>query len=339
MRVSILTLGCKVNQYESECIAEALSEKGFTVVPFEEEAEVCIINTCTVTGESDRKSCQMIRRAANRIPKPFVAVLGCMSQTQPDRAGRIPGVDYVCGTRNKLSCVDRICRFAETGEFPGTPEIRVPCADELPFEQMRSNHSERTRAYLKIEDGCANRCSYCSIRLARGGVVSRDPEDVLAEMRRLADAGYRELVFTGIEIASYGIDFRDGRQGFRLIDLLERADGQCEGIRIRLGSLEPAYLKPEVIARLSALAHLAPHFHLSLQSASDEVLRRMRRKYRTDQVRDILVRIREAVPGAQFTADLMTGFPGETEEMFSETLSFVREARFLHVHVFPYSRR
>ncbi|MBO4797795.1 MAG: radical SAM protein, partial [Candidatus Methanomethylophilaceae archaeon] len=170
-------------------------------------------------------------------------------------------------------------------------------------------------------------------------LYAEKPEDVLAEMRRLADAGYRELVFTGIEIASYGIDFRDGRQGFRLIDLLERADGQGEGIRIRLGSLEPAYLKPEVIARLAALAHLAPHFHLSLQSASDEVLRRMRRKYRTNQVRDILVRIREAVPGAQFTADLMTGFPGETEEMFSETLSFVREARFLHVHVFPYSRR
>ena len=338
-RASIYTLGCKVNQYESEAIAEALVKKGFVIVPFEEEAEVAVINTCTVTAESDRKGCQMIRRAAGRENHPFVIVTGCLAQSQAERVAAIPGVSYICGSRNKLSCADAAARYLETGVFPEQPEVCVFDTDSRCFEEMHITRSERTRAYIKIEDGCENRCTYCAIPGARGKVVSREPEAVLAEMRVLAENGYREIVLTGIETASYGADFTGERKGYRLVDLLEEADKIPFVERIRLGSLEPTYMKPETVSRLAALKHLAPHFHLSLQSGADHVLHLMKRKYNMRQLRSILADIREKIPDVMFTTDVMTGFPQETEEDFNETLAFAREARFLHIHVFPYSRR
>lgn len=349
-RAAIFTLGCKVNQYESEAIAEALTERGFLMVPFEEAAEVYIINTCTVTAESDRKACQMIRRAAKHTEteggkKPFIAVTGCMAQSQPERAAAIMGVSYVCGSRNKLSCVEKAVEYLErqeTGELTQA-EVAVFPLDSRNVEAMcvKKSGSERTRAYIKIEDGCENRCTYCAIPASRGMVSSRRPEDILAEMRGLAASGYREIVLTGIEIASYGVDFKGDAalDGYRLIDLLEEAD-RVEGVeRIRLGSLEPTYMKPQTVTRMAALSHLAHHFHLSLQSGADHVLHLMKRKYSMRQIREILPDIREKMPDVMFTTDIMTGFPQETEEDFAETAAFAREAGFLHIHVFPYSRR
>ncbi|MCQ2431809.1 MAG: tRNA (N(6)-L-threonylcarbamoyladenosine(37)-C(2))-methylthiotransferase MtaB [Clostridia bacterium] len=345
-RAAIYTLGCKVNQYESEAIAEALTAKGFDIVPFDEDAEVYIINTCTVTAESDRKACQIIRRAAKKRPdghRPAVLVTGCMAQSQPERAGAIAGVTYVCGTRNKLSCVEKAVESVSLAALPETAEIRVPEVDCCGFEEMTINRSEsdRARAYIKIEDGCENRCTYCAIPGSRGLVSSRRPDEVIREMERLADAGYREIVLTGIEIASYGADFKGDPllNGYRLIDLLEAADTVPGVERIRLGSLEPTYMKPATVSRMAALRHLAPHFHLSLQSGADHVLHLMKRKYSMRHVRTILADIREKIPDVMFTTDIMTGFPQETAEDFAETMAFAKEAKLLHIHVFPYSRR
>ena len=348
-KAAIMTLGCKVNQYESEAIAEALERQGFMIVPFDRDADVYIINSCTVTAESDRKACQMIRRAVSRgrekANKPAVLVTGCMAQTQPERAAAIEGVTYVCGSRNKLSCVD-----AAVAHIKGQ-HISVPCCvpplEECGMEPMSLRHTglERTRAYIKIEDGCENRCTYCAIPNARGQVVSKQPDAVLQEIRDLIGNGYREIVLTGIETASYGVDWKRSKNtelaDYRLIDLLEAVDktfGQ-EHIRIRLGSLEPTYMKPETVARMADLKLLAHHFHLSLQSGADAVLRGMKRKYNMTQVRAIMADIREKMPDVQFTTDIMTGFPGETAEDFAETMAFACEARLLHIHVFPYSRR
>lgn len=348
-KAAIMTLGCKVNQYESEAIAEALEQQGFTIVPFDSDADVYIVNTCTVTAESDRKACQMIRRAAShgtdRDRKPAIFVTGCMAQTQPERAADIDGVTYVCGSRNKLSCVDAALAYVQNKDVQTT--VNVPDLDSMDMEPMSLQHTglERTRAYIKIEDGCENRCTYCAIPNARGTVVSKRPEAVLAEIRDLVENGYREIVLTGIETASYGVDWKRSAdpllQNYRLIDLLEDVDrtfGDAQ-IRIRLGSLEPTYMKPETVTRMAALTLLAHHFHLSLQSGSDTVLQRMKRKYNTKQVRAILADIREKMRDVQFTTDIMTGFPQETEEEFAQTVAFADEARFLHVHVFPYSKR
>lgn len=340
---ALCTLGCKVNQYESEAITEALEQKGFRIVPFHAKynPDVVIINTCTVTAESDRKGCQMIRRAQKM--GAGVIVTGCMAQTQPERAAEIPGVYYVCGSRNKLSCVDAAVQYMAEAPWSGAANVDVYPVDALGMERMTLKRSgmERTRAYIKIEDGCENRCTYCAIPGARGAVVSKPPADVIREVGNLIANGYREIVLTGIEIASYGRDFDGALADYRLIDLLEAVEVAYpdESVRYRLGSLEPTYMKPTVVRRMAALSHLAPHFHLSLQSGADHVLAGMRRKYNMAMVRTILADIREHIPEVMFTTDIMTGFPGETEDDFAETLAFAKEARLLHIHVFPYSRR
>ncbi len=346
-RAAICTLGCKVNQYESEAIAEGLRAAGFTIVPFDARAEVYIINTCTVTAESDRKACQMIRRAVNRRTpnedRPFVLVTGCMAQTQAERIQKIEGVSYICGSRNKLSCVERACAYVQTMLHPVQTETAVFATGTQGLEAMciHRSESDRTRAYVKIEDGCENRCTYCAIPASRGHVVSKRPQDVLYELSLLAQNGYQEVVLTGIEIASYGADFKGDAEldGYHLVDLLEAADKTAGITRIRLGSMEPTYMKPETVSRMAALQHLTHHFHLSLQSGADHVLHGMKRKYNMRQVREILADIRAKMPDVMFTTDIMTGFPGETEEDFAQTCAFVEEARLLHVHVFPYSRR
>lgn len=349
-KAAIMTLGCKVNQYESEAIAEALEKQNFQMVPFDDDADVYIVNTCTVTAESDRKACQMIRRAVsrgkNRDVPPAILVTGCMAQTQPERAADIEGVIYVCGSRNKLSCVDAAVAYVKQ-HAQDSAKIHVPELDTLPMEPMSLQHTglERTRAYIKIEDGCENRCTYCAIPNARGSVVSKRPDAVLTEIRDLVKNGYREIVLTGIETASYGVDWKRSAdpelQSYRLIDLLEDVDRTFaeEPIRIRLGSLEPTYMKPETVTRMAALKLLTHHFHLSIQSGSNTVLQRMKRKYNMAQVREILADIRKKMQDVQFTTDIMTGFPQETEAEFEETMEFAREARLLHIHVFPYSKR
>lgn len=335
--VGLYTLGCKVSQYETEAIAEAFAKAGYSVLPYESVCDVYVINTCTVTAESDRKSRQIIRRAKKTNPDAVVCVTGCYAQTSPDEVAEIAGVDIVTGTADKLSLVARAtARLAARGAGEEPVEVAVGCLDGAAFESMTVTHAPRTRIYVKIEDGCECRCTYCAIPGARGNVRSKPREDVIREVEALAASGTREVVLTGIETASYGADFGDG---YRLIDLVEELDRRGSITRIRFGSLTPELMTQNFVDRISALSAPVPHFHLSMQSGSDGVLRRMKRRYNRTQALEALARTRAAMPRVQFTTDLMVGFPGETEEEFEETLDFVRRARFLAAHVFAYSRR
>lgn len=333
--VGIYTLGCKVNQYESEAIGELLEKKGFTVCSADEPCDVYLINTCTVTAESDRKARQFIRRAHSHNPDAYLVVTGCLAQTDPQSIAAIDGVDFVCGNRQKLAVVDEIVRLYESGKKNPFPTVCSPSLDGAVFEPMAIRHFGRTRAYIKIEDGCENRCTYCIIPSARGAVRSKPMQDVLNEVRELTENGCREIVLTGIETASWGRDM----EGADLAELLEAVD-RIDGIgRVRLGSLDPSLMRPAFVERIATLASLAPHFHLSMQSGSDRVLARMKRKYNRTQALAAIRRLRAAIPGVQFTTDMIVGFPGETEEDFADTLDFARRARFLMIHVFPYSKR
>ena len=332
--IALYTLGCKVAQYETQAIAECAERRGFTVRPFEEVCDAYVINTCTVTAESDRKSRQMIRRAVGRNPQAIVAVVGCYSQTSPAQVSAIDGVDIVLGTPDKLTVIDRILDRLHTPQ----PTVDVSVTDVLsaPFEPMTITRAPRTRAYIKIEDGCECRCTYCEIPNARGAVRSKAREDVLAEVKTLVAGGTREIVLTGIETASYGAEWGDG---YRLIDLLEAIATLALPVRIRLGSLSPEVMTEDFARRIGRLDCVVPHFHLSMQSGSDAVLRRMRRRYSRAMALAALARAREAMPRVQFTTDLMVGFPGESDADFVDTCSLVREGGFLDAHVFAYSRR
>lgn len=334
--VGLYTLGCKVSQYETEAIAEAFEKKGFHVVPFEDTADVYVINTCTVTAESDRKCRQVIRRAIHQNPDAVTMVVGCYAQTSSDEILKISGVSYVSGTDGKLRLPDKALLLLQSkGEGTRPPLCETASLEDAVFEPMCITRAPRTRAYVKIEDGCECRCTYCAIPGARGSVRSKKPEDVLKEIEGLVRGGTREVVLTGIETASYGGDL----DGFHLIDLLEMLDQRSSVERIRLGSLTPEMMGKETVARLSRLKKLVPHFHLSVQSGSDVVLRGMKRRYNAKMAADALARLRAAIPGVQFTTDIMVGFPGETEEAFRETYAFCENARFLDMHVFAYSKR
>ncbi len=331
----IYTLGCKVNQYESEAVAEALVKEGFSILSPTESCDLYIINTCTVTAESDRKARQFIRRAIRRNPDAFVLVMGCLSQTRPETVAKIEGVDYVCGNADKLSVVREACRLRACGRKNSTPVIACPPPDSMGFECMQISHFHRTRAYVKIEDGCENRCTYCIIPSARGAVRSKPPAEVIAEVTALAAGGCREVVLTGIETASYGKDL----EGCELAELLEAVD-RIDGIeRVRLGSLDPSLIKEPFAVRIAALKKLTPHFHLSMQSGSDKILARMKRKYNTKMALEAMERLRQRIPEVQFTTDMIVGFPGEGAAEFEETLRFAKKAGFLMIHVFPYSKR
>ena len=331
--VGIYTLGCKVNQYESEAIAEGLISRGFSVVPFSQVCNAYIINTCTVTAESDRKARQLIRRAIKNNPAAYILVTGCMAEVFSDKLSKIEGIDYICGNGRKLQVLDAIEELFAQGHKNTAPKIEISPLDT--FEEMQITKFDRTRAYIKIEDGCENRCTYCIIPEARGKVRSKAPTDVLAEVRALTDGGCREVVLTGIETASYGRDF----EGYRLADLLEDVDA-IPGIgRVRLGSLDPSLMKPDFVNRIAKLKSLTPHFHLSMQSGSDKILALMKRKYNRKMALEGIERLRAAMPGVQFTTDIIVGFPGETEEDFALTVDFAKQAKFLMIHVFPYSER
>lgn len=331
----IYTLGCKVNQYESEAIAEALEREGVTILPPTKVCDAYIINTCTVTAESDRKARQFIRRAISKNPNAFIVVTGCLAQTSPDQVAAIEGVDAVIGNSNKLEAARLISDFFKSGEASDAPIILVDNIADAGFEQMAITKFDRTRAYVKIEDGCENRCTYCIIPNARGKVRSKPAAELMREVETLVRGGCREIVLTGIETASYGKDLG----GVDLGDILCRVD-RIDGIgRIRLGSLDPSLIKPRFVERIASLSCLAPHFHLSLQSGSDRVLALMKRKYNSRMAMEAIELLRANIPNVKFTTDVIVGFPGETEEDFLSTCDFVRKAEFLTVHIFPYSKR
>ena len=331
----IWTLGCKVNQYESQAIAEELERVGFLVAPHTEICDLYVINTCTVTAESDRKARQFIRRAIAKNEQARIIVTGCLAQTSAHTLAAMEGVHAVVGNGRKMDVVAEALRLFDPDQKKDAVTLSVPPLENAPFEPMRITRFDRTRAYVKIEDGCENRCTYCIIPHARGSVRSKAPEDVIAEVTALAKNGCREVVLTGIETASYGKDLPD----MDLATLLERID-RIEGIgRVRLGSLDPSLIRPAFAERIGRLSSLAPHFHLSLQSGSDRILAKMKRKYNREMALSAIRRLREAIPSVEFTTDVIVGFPGETEEDFEDTVRFVKEARFLTVHIFPYSKR
>lgn len=340
--VAILTQGCKVNQYESEAIAEAFMARGFEVCPPQTICDVYVVNTCTVTSESDRKARQAIRRLLSGNSEAYVIVTGCSAQSHAKDIAAIPGVDCVIGNRNKMQVVDAACRLLQETGKPAQPWLLVPSLEGSHFEPMTITRFDRTRAYVKIQDGCDSRCTYCAIPDARGPVRSKPLEDVLREVAHLTEQGCREVVLTGIETGSWGRDLPAEVSTGRHPDLITllRAVNQLPHLgRIRLGSMDPAVMHPAFVASLAALHCVAPHLHLSVQSGCSATLARMRRRNNAEQAMAAMDNLRAAIPGIQFTADMIVGFPGETEQEFEESAEFARRANFLHIHVFPYSRR
>ncbi len=336
LTVGLATLGCKVNQYESEAIAEALEEKGFVIRPQNQICDAYIINTCTVTAESDRKARQMIRRMRSKNENAYILVTGCFSQVSPEDVARIEGVDYICGSSNKISVVNELCRLVEIGKKNEQPLICVPDLNKADFEEMSIRRFDRTRAYVKIEDGCESKCAYCTIPASRGPIRSKPFEEVLREVKELTENGCREIVLTGIETGSYGRDLPAHESFASLLSAIDKIEGIG---RVRTGSLDPTVIKPAFAEAIKDLKSLAPHFHLSLQSGSSKTLAAMKRKYNAEQAMQSMDRLRAVMPEVQFTTDVIVGFPGETDEDFRETCEFVKEARFLMIHVFPYSKR
>ena len=300
--------------------------------PFEEKNDVYIINTCTVTDEADRKSRQFIRRAIRKNPDATVIVMGCYSQRAPEKIAQISGVSAVIGTGGKMRAVE-IAEGIRSGLYP-TPYIAESELTE--FEPMCVKRAPRTRAYVKIEDGCDSKCAYCAIRLARGPVRSKPKDEIISEVSALFKSGVPEVVLTGIETAAYGKDFGTG---YTLADLLTELDG-CDGVgKIRLGSLAPELVGSDFAERVSTLKSLVPHFHISVQSGSDKVLRLMRRRYTTATALENIKRLKSLIPDAQFTADIMVGFPGEDEEDFKQSAEFIASAELLDAHIFTFSAR
>lgn len=330
---SILTLGCRVNQYESDCICEALRAAGMRRVDFGESCDVTVVNTCTVTAESDRKSRQMIRRAV--ASARHVIVTGCYAETAREKLRDIYGVSYVTGNSKKSDIAGVALRLADDIDVP-SPELDINSA---PFDTVEMSVPQRTRSYIKIEDGCDSHCSYCIIPKARGRVRSKPIESVEREAAALYEAGCREVILTGIETAAYGRDMGPSPYyGYALTEAIRRVSAVGYS-RIGLGSLDPNVLNEGFVEAISAMPALLPHFHLSIQSGSSSVLARMRRKYNADQLRAGIARLRRAIPNVTLSADVIVGFPGESEEEFEETLRFADETKFLHLHIFPYSPR
>lgn len=331
-RVAFYTLGCKVNQYETGAMSESFENAGYQVVDFDTPAEVYVINTCTVTGMSDRKSRNVIRKAKKCNPDSFVIVVGCYAQTSPEEVESIQGVNMVVGTKDK----GKIIEFLEDmrsgiGKVNYVDDIK----DFKKFEKLDvTSYKDRTRAILKIQDGCNNYCSYCIIPYARGPIRSREREDVINEVKGLAQNGFKEIVLTGIHLASYGRDI-----GSSLLEII-RDIHDFDGIeRIRLGSIEPTTVNMEFVEAVKELNKLCPHFHISLQSGCDETLKRMNRKYTTGEYKNVVKLLRDNIPDVSITTDIMVGFPGETDAEFNETLVFLEEISLAKMHVFKYSPR
>ena len=333
MTVAFYTLGCKVNQYETQALEQLFTGRGHLLVPFEGEADVYIINSCTVTAVSDKKSRQTIRQVRKRAPDALVAVCGCYPQTHPDDMANLP-VDLVAGTGDRQG-------FVELVENAYRERQPVAALDDVmkrrTFESLPAGGLEgRTRAMLKVEDGCVNFCTYCIIPYARGPVRSLPLRDAAAQAAKLAAEGYKELVLTGIEISSWGRDLKDGTS---LIDLVEAVCAAAPGCRVRLGSLEPRTVTEAFCLRAAKLDNLCPHFHLSMQSGCDATLKRMNRKYDTARFYESVDLLRKHFDCPAVTTDMIVGFPVETEEEFAQSLEFIRRCAFAAMHIFPYSRR
>ncbi len=344
VRAAIYTLGCKVNSYESIAISERLSANDIEICEPGEKVDICIINTCAVTAEAERKSRQIIRRMSAISPDVYVIVTGCSAQLDPEKLLNIDGVSAVCGNREKMKTAElaishaqRLREKAEDIHNGGADGIICSCElEDAPFEKMSISSSERTRAVLKIEDGCESKCAYCIIPRLRGKIRSKAPEDVVAEAKALSENGYREIVLTGIEVSAYAKDLgqRDG-----LATLIEEL-GKIEKIRrIRLGSLDPSAINEDFIDQVSRVSSFAPHFHLSLQSGCNNTLFSMKRRYNVETVKKRVDYIRSKIPDAMFTADIIVGFPGETDADFEETRAFLKSLGLLSFHIFAYSKR
>ena len=332
MRIAIYTLGCKVNQYETQAMEQELTRRGHEIVPFDGAADAYIVNTCSVTAVSDKKSRQMIRRCRKLNPDAVVAACGCYVQTHAEEAAGLD-VDLIAGTGDRMAFLDLLEQV--------TREKQVTLLDDAlkrrTFEVLPAGGmAERTRAMLKVEDGCVNFCTYCIIPYARGPVRSLPKAEAVAQTRRLREEGYRELVITGIEISGWGHDLKNGET---LIDLLEAASKAAGDMRLRLGSLEPRTITEDFCRRAARLPNLCPHFHLSMQSGCDDTLRRMNRKYDTARFYESVSLLRQYFDRPAITTDLITGFPGETEEEFAQTLAFIERCGFAAMHIFPYSVR
>lgn len=330
-KAASFALGCKVNQYESEAIAELFAEKGYEIVGIDEEADVYVINTCTVTNFGDKKSRQLIRKVKRQNENAIVAVVGCYAQTAPKELMEIAGVNLVIGTKDRAQIVEMVEQYDRAN---GVENHVSDIMKERVFEPLSIQKlANRTRAYLKIQDGCSQYCSYCIIPYARGPIRSREPQEVVAEVKRLAENGFKEVVLTGIHVASYGKDRRDTS----LPDILKQVH-EVEGIeRIRFSSIEPNVVTEEFAQTMAALPKVCDHFHLSLQSGCDKTLKEMNRKYDTEKYRQAAATLRKYLPKVALTTDIIVGFPGETEEDFRESYAFAEEIGFAKIHVFPYS--
>ena len=364
-KVALHNLGCKVNSYELDVIGQKLEEKGYKIVPFDEKADIYVINTCTVTNMADRKSRQMLHQAKKRNPEAIVVAVGCYVQTGMEQVLQDAGIDLAVGNNKKKDLVEILeayledregaCNFDKTMNDTSVIDINAT----FDYEEMQLTHTaEHTRAYIKVQDGCNQFCSYCIIPYARGRVRSRHLDSIRQEITGLAKAGYKEIVLTGIHISSYGIDFEDEawakgqcvdkpqvneRKDYsgasKLLDLIERIH-DIEGIeRIRIGSLEPRIVTAESAKRLAALPKLCPHFHLSLQSGCDETLKRMNRRYDTAQFKASVQALRDAFGNPAITTDVIVGFPAETEEEFAQTVNYLEEVSLYEMHIFKYSMR
>ena len=338
MKVYFLTLGCRVNQYETDAARRLFLDNGHENADSPEDADVCIVNTCSVTGEADRKSSQMLRRMAKNNPDAVIVAMGCSAELKD---GEVPA-DIVIGTREKNTVVERVEEFFEHREKKTLEHKTGHKRPEVSRTDVYHDFGtvlspEGTRAFIKIEDGCNNFCTFCVIPFARGRVVSRSEEACVKEAEFLVQSGFKEIIVSGIHLCSYGKDL--GKDISSLLDVLKKID-LVPGIeRLRLGSLEPKSMTPEFISVLKELKHLCPHFHMSLQSGSDTVLRRMNRKYTTSEYEDRVNALRSEFPDMSLTTDIITGFPGETEEEFEETIAFAERLKFAKIHVFPYSER
>ena len=334
-KVSFYTLGCKVNQYETNAMAQKFKESGYEIVDMNDDiSDICIVNTCTVTNMSDRKSRHSLRRVKEKNPSAIIAAVGCYAQVAKNDLENMPEIDIVLGNEEKANIVQYVERFMTNRNK--VIEIE-DIGSKKEFEDMgQITYTEKTRAFIKVQDGCNQFCSYCIIPYARGRVRSRNAESIINEITQIAQNGIKEVVITGIHVASYGRDFGNENG---LIELLEKINA-IEGIkRIRLGSLEPKIITEEFMQRLIKLDKICHHFHLSLQSGCDATLKRMNRKYTTSEVHEIIERLRRYYNDVMLTTDIIVGFPGETEEEFETTYQFLKEAQLYKMHVFQYSPR
>lgn len=332
--IAVATLGCKVNQFESEALMDALEQKGYAPVPFEEGADITIINTCTVTHRADFQSRQMVRRVLRSNPNSMVIVTGCYAQVEPGTMARIEGVRYILGNEEKSRIVDFLPRMQQ-GDFPRTKVSDIHQETSLPDISPHSFH-RHTRAFLKIQDGCNARCSYCIVPSARGRSRSLPPDKVFEHLKALQERGFKEVVLTGIHIGAYG---RDLNPPFPLERLLERLEKEETPDRIRLSSIEPGDFSPDLISSLSRSAKVCPHLHIPIQSADDEILKKMNREYDRSFLSGLLRELHQSIPELSTGADVIVGFPGETEEAFKNTYGFIESLPFSYLHVFPFSRR